>query len=332
MGHLPAASQLNPYWRLALFPSPAAFAACVQDLTTGQKVFLDPSFNLSTYQPGAPPPGLAGCSTAAPAGTSTYNAAAPTAASPANPQMQSQVWGSCWLSVRPRGTQSTILVGLRHAVRHHAAPRHLSVFLPACCRSPCQRTAMDRSPAGRPPQAQAMEVQVATAAAAMATAWQWPAAGTDCQRQARPPQQRKAAEAPSTAMAAADRAARCVRTSQWVLLSLRDGWCEPWRPAAAACAQKLICPHGPLCLQTDAGKADEQPPLKKNRHKHHHHHHYHGHTQDGSGGDGSSGDEGRTNGGSGGGSNDGSGAPASQRAALCRSGLFEQTLAGGLVC
>ena len=85
----------------------AALAACVQDLTTGQKVFLDPSFNLSTYQPGAPPPGLAGCSTAATAGTAFYNAAAPTAASPANPQTQSQVWAARWLSARPRGTQFT---------------------------------------------------------------------------------------------------------------------------------------------------------------------------------------------------------------------------------
>ncbi|KAL4438512.1 hypothetical protein ABPG77_000160 [Micractinium sp. CCAP 211/92] len=47
--------------------NPASARYMVQDLTTGQKVFLDPRFNLSGY--GALPPGPASCSVVATAGT-----------------------------------------------------------------------------------------------------------------------------------------------------------------------------------------------------------------------------------------------------------------------
>ncbi|PSC74485.1 Heterogeneous nuclear ribonucleo H2 [Micractinium conductrix] len=52
----------------------AAARYMVQDLSTGQKVFLDPRFNLSSYA--ALPPGLASCSAVATAGTTTYGATA----------------------------------------------------------------------------------------------------------------------------------------------------------------------------------------------------------------------------------------------------------------
>ena len=222
----------------------AALAACVQDLTTGQKVFLDPSFNLSTYQPGAPPPGLAGCSTAATAGTAFYNAAAPTAASPANPQTQSQVWAVRWLSALPRGTQFTTR---------------------RCCVAACTSTAFVCAPV-RLLQVTMSENSDGQKSSEQATAgtgnggaggngssgngYSMAVAGSGDGLPA-PGQATLAKEGSGGAVNANGSSGQSgrVRTPQRVLLSLNDRWWDPWPTAAAACAQELIRPRAPLCCR-----------------------------------------------------------------------------------
>lgn len=79
-----------------------------QDLTTGQKVFLDPRFNLSGY--GALPPGLASCSVVATAGTTAGGTATgPTASQ--HTQAQSGAAGGA--GERPTGEASENSNGLK---------------------------------------------------------------------------------------------------------------------------------------------------------------------------------------------------------------------------
>lgn len=83
----------------------------MQDLTTGQKVFLDPRFNLSSY--GAmPAAGLASCSAVATAGTTFGTAATGPAASQ---QRELQVW-----------------TGLLAVQASFGAPAHAFPHLAAC--------------------------------------------------------------------------------------------------------------------------------------------------------------------------------------------------------
>ncbi|KAL4424123.1 hypothetical protein ABPG75_001424 [Micractinium tetrahymenae] len=89
-------------------PNPASARYMVQDLTTGQKVFLDPRFNLSGY--GALPPGLASCSVVATVGT-TFGA---TATGPAGSQQtQTQSGAAGGSGDTPAGEASETSNGLK---------------------------------------------------------------------------------------------------------------------------------------------------------------------------------------------------------------------------